>query len=187
MIEYQRISTPYGACVLAERIYRGKSGPERKIVFLEFLEEGGLAPVIERLQKKYKNEEYVDISDKKRYPSSRRFTFEELLEMTGTGWDALEVEGTEFQKKVWRTLFEVPYGEIISYSQLAVKAGYEKAVRAVASVVASNPISLIIPCHRIVRNEVFSSPKGKMIKDYGNYRWGREVKRSLIEREKGRK
>lgn len=82
----------------------------------------------------------------------------------------LLLRGTEFQINVWQTLLEVPFGTTISYSDLARRAGNERAVRAVASAVARNPISVIVPCHRIVRND------GKI----GQYHWGIERKRAII-------
>jgi len=58
--------------------------------------------------------------------------------------------GTDFQKSVWERLMQVQYGETLSYKMLANSLGYVRSVRAVANAVASNPISIFIPCHRIV-------------------------------------
>ena len=58
--------------------------------------------------------------------------------------------GTEFQKRIWRELMGVGYGETLSYSELAERAGCPAGVRAVANAVGANPISIFIPCHRIV-------------------------------------
>jgi len=62
----------------------------------------------------------------------------------------LAPEGTEFQLRVWNTLRAIPYGETISYAQLAQKIGDPKAVRAVGLANGSNPIPIIIPCHRVI-------------------------------------
>lgn len=83
--------------------------------------------------------------------------------------------GTPFQQQVWNVLFEVPFGKTISYSELAKQAGNEKAVRAVATAVGKNPISIIIPCHRIV-------PKNKT-KGIGNYGGGVDMKAFLLKLE----
>jgi AraC family transcriptional regulator, regulatory protein of adaptative response / methylated-DNA-[protein]-cysteine methyltransferase len=83
------------------------------------------------------------------------------------------ISGTAFQQSVWRYLKEVPRGSTITYSELAVRVGRPKAVRAVASAVANNPISVIIPCHRVI-------PKSGGI---GKYRWGSDMKKALLERE----
>jgi AraC family transcriptional regulator of adaptative response/methylated-DNA-[protein]-cysteine methyltransferase len=82
----------------------------------------------------------------------------------------LWIEGTSFQIKVWQTLLQVPYGQLISYESLAQQAGYPQAVRAVASAVARNPVAYLVPCHRIVRKNG----------DIGNYRWGKETKEAII-------
>ena len=62
----------------------------------------------------------------------------------------LVLEGTEFQLQVWRTLRTIPYGETISYGDLAKRIGNPKAVRAVGLANGSNPIPIIVPCHRVI-------------------------------------
>lgn len=62
----------------------------------------------------------------------------------------LTLEGTDFQKKVWKAISEIPYGETASYKQLAERIGSPNAYRAVGSACNVNPIPLIIPCHRVV-------------------------------------
>lgn len=61
----------------------------------------------------------------------------------------LDVDGTEFRKKVWKELNNIPYGEIKSYSYVANKIGNSKAVRAIGQANKANPIPIIIPCHRV--------------------------------------
>jgi methylated-DNA-[protein]-cysteine S-methyltransferase len=58
--------------------------------------------------------------------------------------------GTPFQQKVWRELLKIPYGHVITYAELAKRAGNPGAVRAVGNAVGSNPIGIIVPCHRVV-------------------------------------
>ena len=62
----------------------------------------------------------------------------------------LAMEGTEFQLRVWNALRTIPYGETISYAQLAERIGNPKAVRAVGLANGSNPIPIIVPCHRVI-------------------------------------
>ena len=62
----------------------------------------------------------------------------------------LAPEGTDFQKKVWKRLCDIPYGETISYGQLAQRIGNPNASRAVGLANGSNPIPIIIPCHRVI-------------------------------------
>jgi methylated-DNA-[protein]-cysteine S-methyltransferase len=65
----------------------------------------------------------------------------------------LAMEGTEFQLRVWNALRGIPYGETISYAQLAARIGNPKAVRAVGSANGSNPIPIIVPCHRVIGSD----------------------------------
>ena len=65
----------------------------------------------------------------------------------------LSLEGTEFQLRVWRCLRNIPYGETISYGQLAQRIGKPKALRAVGLANGSNPIPIIIPCHRVIGSD----------------------------------
>jgi methylated-DNA-[protein]-cysteine S-methyltransferase len=65
----------------------------------------------------------------------------------------LALSGTEFQKKVWAALRKIPYGETVSYKELAARVGSPKAVRAVGTANGANPIPIIIPCHRIIGND----------------------------------
>jgi methylated-DNA-[protein]-cysteine S-methyltransferase len=62
----------------------------------------------------------------------------------------LEFQGTEFQKTVWRALQKIPFGSTASYSQLAKTIGSPKACRAVGSANGRNPLSIIVPCHRVI-------------------------------------
>jgi methylated-DNA-[protein]-cysteine S-methyltransferase len=62
----------------------------------------------------------------------------------------LDIHGTEFQRKVWNKLMEIPYSQTISYLQLAKRIGNVKAIRAVGTANGRNPLSIIIPCHRVI-------------------------------------
>lgn len=65
----------------------------------------------------------------------------------------LALEGTEFQRRVWNALRGIPYGETISYLQLAERIGNSRAVRAVGLANGSNPIPIIVPCHRVIGSD----------------------------------
>jgi len=86
----------------------------------------------------------------------------------------LDIEGTAFQKRVWRALCRIPAGSTASYAEIAKKIGAPKAVRAVANACAANAIAVAIPCHRILRSDGALS----------GYRGGVGRKRFLLEREK---
>ena len=62
----------------------------------------------------------------------------------------LRMQGTEFQLSVWRTLRDIPYGETISYGELARRIGNPKGSRAVGLANGSNPIAIVVPCHRVI-------------------------------------
>lgn len=60
------------------------------------------------------------------------------------------MEGTEFQKKVWKELQKISYGKTISYKMLSEKIGNVKAIRAVGKANGENPVAIIVPCHRVI-------------------------------------
>ena len=62
----------------------------------------------------------------------------------------LNPEGTEFQRKVWKELLKIPYGTTLSYGEIARRIKNQKAVRAVGQAIGRNPISIVIPCHRVI-------------------------------------
>lgn len=86
----------------------------------------------------------------------------------------LDVRATAFQRRVWQELRAIPLGETRTYSQIAAAIGSPKAARAVGSACANNRVSLIVPCHRAVRED------GGL----GGYRWGLARKERLLAREK---
>lgn len=65
----------------------------------------------------------------------------------------LQIEGTPFRKKVWQALMKIPYGEVVSYSELAVRCNCPRGQRAVAQACSANLLSIIIPCHRVVKSD----------------------------------
>ena len=65
----------------------------------------------------------------------------------------ISIEGTEFQKKVWSYIEQIPYGEVKTYQEIAGEIGHKNSVRAVGNACGENPLLLVIPCHRIVRSD----------------------------------
>lgn len=86
---------------------------------------------------------------------------------------AAKPRGTMFQQRVWQALLTIPYGETVSYGELAQMVGC-KSAQAVGQAVGANPIALFIPCHRVI------AAHGKI----GGYAYGQEIKRLLLELEK---
>ncbi len=85
----------------------------------------------------------------------------------------LAPRGTEFQLRVWRALAEVPYGETVTYGELAERLGRPGAARAVGRANGTNPIPIVVPCHRVIGAD------GSLV----GYGGGLEVKRALLELE----
>jgi AraC family transcriptional regulator of adaptative response/methylated-DNA-[protein]-cysteine methyltransferase len=82
----------------------------------------------------------------------------------------LDVQATAFQERVWKALQEIPSGETRTYGEIAAALGQPGAARAVAQACATNPVALVIPCHRVVRGDGVS----------GGYRWGAERKSRIL-------
>jgi AraC family transcriptional regulator of adaptative response/methylated-DNA-[protein]-cysteine methyltransferase len=87
----------------------------------------------------------------------------------------LDLDGTDFQRRVWRALRAIPYGATWTYADLAREVGAPRAARAVAAACAANRVALVVPCHRVVRGDGAS----------GGYRWGAERKARLLAAERG--
>jgi AraC family transcriptional regulator of adaptative response/methylated-DNA-[protein]-cysteine methyltransferase len=107
-------------------------------------------------------------------PGSHRFIaqaqaeLEEYFAGTRTRFDVpLDIRGTEFQQEVWRELLRIPYGETISYEELANRIGRAKAQRAVGLANGKNRIPIIIPCHRVIQ-------KNGQLRGYGGGLWRKQ-------------
>jgi len=83
------------------------------------------------------------------------------------------LQGTPFTLQVWQALLGIHEGQLATYSHIAEAMNNPKAVRAVASAIASNPIAYLIPCHRVIRNTGVLN----------EYRWGKERKAAMIAKE----
>ncbi len=107
----------------------------------------------------------LDVAEEqlKAYMSGNLHTFSILL----------DPEGTEFQKKVWKSMMEIPYGETRTYGEIATLIGSPKGARAVGMAANKNPIPIIIPCHRII------GASGKLV----GYAGGLSLKETLLQLE----
>lgn len=99
------------------------------------------------------------------YLSGKKVRFSEKLDLSS---------GTFFQQRVWKKMLEVPFGKTISYKKLASMVGSPKKARAVGNACATNPVSIIVPCHRIIKSD------GGL----GGYGGGIELKKRLLKIEK---
>jgi methylated-DNA-[protein]-cysteine S-methyltransferase len=125
-------------------------GGERAVTWFYFVEErcdGAIAsPVIERA-----------VAQLDEYFAGQRRTFDLSLELIGT----------EFQQQVWRQLLAIPYGETAAYQEIANRLGNPRAVRAVGAANGRNPISIVVPCHRVIGGD------GRLV-GYGGGLWRKE-------------
>lgn len=123
---------------------------------------------------KYLKKEYpgakISMSD---VPGKYIHEIEEAMDGKVTAFD-LDINGTDFQMKVWDAIRKIPYGSVMTYSQIAGMIGRPEAVRAVANACGKNPVPIIIPCHRVIRKNG----------DLGGYGLGIDVKKKLLDHEK---
>lgn len=88
----------------------------------------------------------------------------------------VKLKGTDFQKRVWQEMMNIPYGKVLSYGELAEKVGSPKAARAIGSVCHNNKILIFVPCHRVVAKN-----------SLGGFGCGIDMKVKLLELENGDK
>jgi AraC family transcriptional regulator, regulatory protein of adaptative response / methylated-DNA-[protein]-cysteine methyltransferase len=156
-IRYGTHPTPFGRCLLATT--------DRGICALYFLPESGEAGALDELQAEWPAAELVPDSGLTRplvaqlfAPNGRPHPFHLFL------------RGTNFQVKVWQALLTIPAGAMLSYQDVAHLIGRPEATRAVANAVARNPISYLIPCHRVI---------SRVGRSHG-YRWGATRKQAML-------
>ena len=159
IITYGIHNTVIGKVVLAQS--------EKGLCWLGFMVDGYKGNGLERLIKFYPEAKFVQDDD------ATSILLDRVLE----AWEydrmdtiLLDLRGTDFQKAVWNALIAIPKGQTRTYGEVAKKVGRPMASRAVGTAVGENPVSLIVPCHRVVQQS------GKI----GNYGWGVDIKRSLL-------
>ena len=113
-------------------------------------------------------------ADRRRVAFAEARQVRDALDKGARELPALDANGTDFQRLVWSALAQIPQGETRSYGQVARSMGREASARAVARACASNNIAVLVPCHRVIRED------GGM----GGYRWGLERKKRLLARER---
>jgi methylated-DNA-[protein]-cysteine S-methyltransferase len=161
-IETARFSSPLGGVCVATR-----SG---RLCALGFLEQW---PVLEQaLRFRFGDVETQATDDPAGVVTRLRAYFAGDLAATDT--IAVDLEGTEFQRKVWNKLREIPCGHTLSYRDLAAAIGAPKAVRAVGAANGANPASIVVPCHRVI------GANGDLV----GYGGGIERKRWLLKHER---
>lgn len=160
-IDYGVHETPFGAALLA--------ATERGVCAIRFAPD--VPAEVERLRGEWPGAELVHAPARTAAMAASAFAPEPGASLP------LYVRGTNFQVQVWRALLEVPEGAVLSYEELAERVDRPRAVRAVASAVASNPVAYLIPCHRVIRK----------VGAFGQYRWGADRKRAILAWESARR
>jgi len=158
-IEYGFQPTPFGKSLLALT--------RRGICYLGFVNEDHPEDTFNQLLETYPG---ADFSENSQYVSGVvKHIFRVASEKADVPFN-LQIKGTNFQVQVWKALLNIPQGRFVSYQDIAAFIGRPKAVRAVANAVAVNPVSFLIPCHRVI------SKTGRIHR----YRWGAARKKALI-------
>lgn len=140
----------------------------------DWMREGRTEKTIRKIEKYLEGRERI--SDDLKLLSKAERQLDEYFERRRTGFDLpLHPYGTDFQLKVWEILMNVPYGRTSTYKSIAEASLRPSAIRAVANSIGANPMSIIIPCHRIIGADG----------DLAGYAGGVDAKKYLIELEKG--
>jgi AraC family transcriptional regulator of adaptative response/methylated-DNA-[protein]-cysteine methyltransferase len=160
-ITYGFHPSPFGDCLLA--------ATDRGICGLAFSQVGDRAYVLADLKRRWPRAAFREDRD-----STQAFVAG-IFSPVGRSDKPLPLflKGTNFQLQVWQALLQIPPGAVISYNDLAAHIGRPNAARAVGNAVGQNPISYVIPCHRVIRK----------MGVVGNYHWGAARKKALLGRE----
>lgn len=128
---------------------------------------------VNMLKRKYGQVEKVDMKDKEYHKEIIEYLEGNRREFTLP----LDLIGTDFQRKVWKGLLDIPYGEIRTYKDIAETIGNPKAYRAVGNALNKNPVLIVVPCHRVIGSN------GQLV----GFGGGLELKRWLLDLERGYK
>ena len=158
-VRYGFHPTPFGECLIAVT--------PRGVCHLAFVQPVTRKESLERLRHDWPRAELIPDQAATRGAAAQAFPGPGS---TATPSLALHVKGTNFQLKVWRALLEIPVGTVTTYGDLAAAIGDPKSSRAVGTAIGSNPVSYLIPCHRVIRST------GEL----GGYAWGPDRKRAML-------
>lgn len=158
-IAYGYHATPFGECMLART--------DRGICGLSFVQNTDRQSAFADLKNRWANARLVQ------EPETTRSFVKRIFNPSAEKNSAplhLILNGTNFQIKVWEALIKIPMGAVVSYETVAAHIGMPKASRAVGNAVGSNPVSFVIPCHRVIRKTA----------EFGNYGGGVARKMAIL-------
>jgi AraC family transcriptional regulator of adaptative response/methylated-DNA-[protein]-cysteine methyltransferase len=145
---------------------------ERGICLLEFVDRRALATELRDLRARLK---VAIVPGSNQYLNRLRAELQEYFQGKRRRFDVpLDLGGTRFQRRVWNRLLDIPFGQTVSYAQVASEVGEPRAVRAVGQANGKNPVAIVVPCHRVVRTD-------GSLSGYGGGLWR---KRWLLEHER---
>ncbi len=159
-ITYGIHPSPFGECLIAIS--------ERGVCQLSFIDQDNHAETITELEKKWPLAELVESATVTGEMNTR--LWEHFQGKITRAPLPITLRGTNFQLKIWEALLRIQPGAIVTYQDIAVQVGLPRASRAVGNAVGSNPIPIIIPCHRVIRKNG----------EFGNYRYGETRKKALF-------
>lgn len=155
LINYSYASSPFGKILLAST--------NKGLCYMAFADD---EKAFQELQQKFPQAKYQQQVDSFQQGALEFFTKSRSKKSSLK----LHLKGTPFQIKVWEALLTIPAGQLSTYGKIAQQINNPKACRAVGSAIGDNPISYLIPCHRVIQSTG----------TFGNYHWGPERKTAMI-------
>lgn len=165
LINYDIAGSPFGNVLVAST--------SKGVCFLGFLDEkGAIGEIFEESQSM---QDLKSLFPKASFVRQSDAFQQQVLSIFSRDWSAIQeiklhLKGTSFQLKVWECLLKIPLGATSTYGAIAENIGSPKASRAVGTAVGSNPVSFLIPCHRVIRGDG----------GIGGYHWGPTRKRAIL-------
>lgn len=164
-VSYGFHTSPFGTALIMTT--------DRGLCGLAFADEGGNAAALEDMRRRWPNARYVEESERTARIARRTFEPSQWRKETPL---RIVLIGTDFEVRVWESLLRIPLGHATTYSDVARNVCSERAARAVGAAVGKNPISFVVPCHRVV------GKNGNLT----GYHWGLTRKRAMLGWEAGR-
>lgn len=159
-ITYGFYYTPFGECFIALT--------ERGICALSFIDNEKREEAVDKLKEHWNLSNFIEDNNMAKEVIEKIFAYR----FVKNDCDKLKLllKGTNFQIKVWEALISIPFGNLVSYKDVAMMIGKPTSSRAVGNAIARNPIAYVIPCHRVIR----------AVGVINNYRWGNARKKIII-------
>lgn len=152
-------ASPFGTCLIAHT--------HRGICALKFVRDNNTEALIQWLRNQWPKATFIQDNESAEMLARSVFPFDGQSEQAPLH---LFIKGTNFQIKVWEALTHIPFGQAVSYQDIAGFIGHPKASRAVGTAIGQNPIPFLIPCHRVIRR----------MGEFGNYGEGKSRKKAII-------